>query len=269
MSSHRWCAVIVLSVLIASCGPAAAGDAIDSTPAVVVDTVLHSVRGTAPVAVLRASRPIAMDTSGRLTLELWPLAVSPDQQADETRRIVEHLHADLALVEGFESATLLANGDGSGLVLVAAWRDDLSADRGRAALTAWMYADVDSAALRRRLSGFTPRMVVRRSVGTPPMLGENAMLLLTRYSLKPGHSYGALATLADSNLAMRVLQDTSAQGGAMLVAADSTAICVLIQARTATALDLNVRGAGPLPFWAPFAQREEQLMAVVATVQHR
>ncbi len=237
----------------------------DSTAAAVVDTARDSV----PPVAQPESRPVAIDTSGLLTLELWPLAVAPEQQTGETRRIVEHLHADLALVEGFESATLLASGDGSRLLLVSAWRDQASADRGRGSLAAWLYDDADSAVLTRRLRMITPRMRVRRTVGTPPMLQENAMLLVTRYSLKPGHSYGALAALADSNLAMRVLQDTSAQGGAILAAVDSSAICVLIQARTAAALNPGVRTEGPLPFWAPFAQREEHLMAVVAAVRRR
>ena len=95
------------------------------------------------------------------------------------------------------------------------------------------------------------------------------MLQFTRYALKPGHSFGALAALADSNLAMRVLQDTSAQGGATIVAADSGALYMLLQARSATALDPRPHATGPLPFWAPFANREEQLLAVVAIIHHR
>jgi hypothetical protein len=46
-------------------------------------------------------------------------------------------------------------------------------------------------------------------------------------------------------------------------------VYMLLQARSATALDPTVLAAGPLPFWAPFADREEQLLAVVAIVYHR
>ena len=75
--------------------------------------------------------------------------------------------------------------------------------------------------------------------------------------------------MADSNLAVRVLQDTSASGGATVMAADSGALYMLLQARTATALDPNLRAGGSLPFWAPFADREEQLLAVVAIIRPR
>ena len=202
-------------------------------------------------------------------LEVWPLAVAPGRQIDETRRIVEHLQADLTLTAGFESATLLASGDGSGLVLVAAWRDSASADRASASLAGWLRSETDSLLRRRRVGTATTRVHVRRTVGTPPLLSEAAMVQFTRYALKPGHSFGALAALADSNLAIRVVQDTAAQGGATLAASDSGALYMLLQARSATALDPNLRAAGPLPFWAPFANREEQLLAVVAIVHHR
>jgi len=214
--------------------------------------------------------PIVLDTSDPLLKEFWPLALAPGKQLDATRRIVEHLEADLSIVDGFRSAALLASGDGTSLVLVAAWRDDGAADRAHAALAGWLDAETDTALARRRFGTLTPRVFLRRTVGTPPILDESAMLLFTRYALKPGHSFGALAALSDSNLAMRVLQDTAAQGGAMLVAADSGAIYVVMRARTATALDASqATNGGGLPFWAPFAQREEQLLAVVAVVQHR
>jgi hypothetical protein len=53
----------------------------------------------------------------------------------------------------------------------------------------------------------------------------------------------------------------------LLAGADSGALYMVLQARTATALDPG-RGSPPasLPFWAPFAVREEVLLAVVAIV---
>lgn len=222
-----------------------------------------------PAPIVAPRTPIALDTTGTYVLEFWPLAVAPGKQIAETRRIVEHLQADLTFVPGFESATLLASGDGAGLLLVAAWHDDDAADAARAALAGWLRAEGDTALLRRRTGTATSRALVRRTVGTPPLLADGAMLLFTRYALKPGHSFGALAALSDSNLAMRVLQDTAAQGGATVAAADSGALYVLLQARTATALDPALHASGPLPFWAPFASREEQLLAVVAVVYHR
>ena len=213
--------------------------------------------------------PITLDTVSALVFELWPLSVAPGRQLDETRRIVEHLQADLTLIPGFESATLLASGDGSGLLLIAAWHDGAAADRANPTLAGWLRAETDSLVRRRRIGTATPRVHVRRTVGTPPTLSDAAMLQFTRYALKPGHSFGALAALADSNLAIRVVQDTAAQGGATIVAADSGALYMLLQARTATALDPSLHAAGPLPFWAPFAYREEQLLAVVAIIHHR
>jgi hypothetical protein len=202
-------------------------------------------------------------------LDIWPLAVAPGRQLDETRRIVEHLHADLALQQGFESAVLLASGDGTGLVLLSSWHDDAASHRADSLLGGWLRAETDTLVRRRRLGTATTRVHVRRTVGTPPIMTDAAMLQFTRYALKPGHSFGALAALADSNLAVRVLQDTSAQGGATLAASDSGALYMLLQARRATALDPTVRASGSLPFWAPFAEREEQLLAVVAIVYHR
>ena len=213
--------------------------------------------------------PLSVDTVNARLLEIWPLAVAPGRQLDETRRIVEHLQADLTLLNGFESATLLASGDGTGLVLVAAWRNATAADKAHPALTEWLHAETDSIVRRRRLGTATTRVRVRRTAGTPPTLSDAAMLEFTRYALKPGHSFGALAALADSNLALRVLQDTSAQGGATLAAADSGALYMIVQARSATALKPGERSQRPMPFWAPFAEREEQLLAVVAIVYHR
>jgi hypothetical protein len=220
-----------------------------------------------PTPVVHA--PLTLDTASAHVLDIWPLAVSPGRQMDETRRIVEHLQADLTLVPGFETATLLASGDGAGLLLVASWHDAAAADRAGPALAGWLRAESDSVMRRRRTGTATTRVHVRRTVGTPPILSDAAMLQFTRYALKPGHSFGALAALADSNLAIRVVQDTAAQGGATLVAADSGALYMLLQARSATALDPNIHVTGPLPFWAPFAEREEQLLAVVAIVFHR
>lgn len=215
--------------------------------------------------------PLSLDTVSPLVLAIWPLALAPGRQIDETRRIVEHLQADLTLTPGFESATLLASGDGTGLVLIAAWHDDGAADRADSSLAAWLHAETDSMIRRRRIGTATTRVRVRRTVGSPPTLSDAAMLQFTRYAMKPGHSFGALAALADSNLASRVLQDTSAQGGATLVASDSGALYVLVQARSATALDPTMHATGPdrLPFWAPFAEREERLMAVVAMIRRR
>ena len=88
--------------------------------------------------------PVTLDTAGRFVLELWPLTLPPSRQMDETRRIVEHLQADLTLVAGFESATLLASGDGAGLLLVAAWHDGGAADRADPVLARWLRAETDS-----------------------------------------------------------------------------------------------------------------------------
>ena len=258
---------IVLALLSAGCGArgedTARARATDS--AAIAAAVRDSIQALPPVV----HHPITLDTVNALVLELWPLSVAPGRQLDETRRIVEHLQADLTLVPGFESATLLASGDGSGLLLVAAWHDGAAADRANPALAGWLRAETDSLVRRRRIGTATPRVRVRRTVGTPPTLSDAAMLQFTRYALKPGHSFGALAALAESNLVSRVVQDTAAQGGVVLVAADSGALYMLLQARTATALDPSLHAAGPLPFWAPFADREEQLLAVVAIIHHR
>ncbi len=252
---------VAFMLLLVACGGAK-----DAAPAVMRDSTQIPAAAPAPVVV---RQPLRVDTADTYVLEFWPLAVAPGRQLDETRRIVEHLQADLTLVPGFVSATLLASGDGSGLLLVAAWLDDAAADQAGGRLSEWLHAESDTAIRRRRVGTATARVVVRRTVGTPPILSDAAMLQFTRYALKPGHSFGALAALADSNLAMRVLQDTAAQGGATLAAADSGAVYMLMQARTAAALDPNLRPAGPMPFWAPFAEREEQLLAVVAIVHHR
>jgi hypothetical protein len=253
--------LVFAALLLAACSTSS-----DNTPPIPARAVRDStttVRAPAPVL------PIALDTSAQFVLEFWPLTVAVAEQAPETRRIVEHLHADLALVPGFENAVLLASGDGAGLLMVAAWRDTVSADRAAASLAGWLHAEPDTALRRRRLGTSTMRVRVRRTVGAPPALTDAAMLQFTRYALKPGHSFGALAALSDSNLAMRVLQDTAAQGGATLSAADSGVLYMLIQARTATALDPALHTGGPLPFWAPFASRDEQLLAVVAQVRRR
>lgn len=188
---------------------------------------------------------------------------------EETRRIVEHMHADLALMPGFERAALLASGDGSSLLLVIAWHSDSLADSAGTRLTGWLRISSDSVARRATFGTTTSRVRIRRIVGTPPMLGDAAMIQVTRFAMKPGHSFDALAMLADSNLSQRVLQDTAAQGGATLAARDSGAVYVLLQARNATALDADFRPDGPLPFWAPFAVRTESLMSVVAVVGRR
>ena len=231
-----------------------------------VTTAVDSVPLTSPVP----RPPLSIDTAGNVLLELWPLAVSGTRQAEETRRLVEHLQADLVLVQGFASATLLASGDGSTLLLAVAWHDSTAAARGDTMLTGWLRLPSDTALRRRQDGTLTPRVLVRRTAGAPPQLREGAMLQFTRYVMKPGHSFGALASLADSNLAMRVLQDTAAQGGSLLVAADSGALYMLLQARNATALDPGfARPTASLPFWAPFANREDLLLAVVAIVHGR
>ncbi|HYW49092.1 MAG TPA: hypothetical protein VE861_00725 [Gemmatimonadaceae bacterium] len=212
---------------------------------------------------------MSIDTRGDRVLEVWPIAVAKGKQVEETRRIVELMQADLTLLPGFQSATLLASGDGSALVLVASWQDESAADDGDEQLSEWLRVEGDTAERRRRDGTLTARVRVRRTVGTPPVLGDASMLQFTRYALKPGHSFGALATLTDSNLAMRVLHDTAAQGGALMAATDSGALYMLLQARNATALDPSLPVGGSMPFWGPFARREEQLLAVVATVHRR
>lgn len=257
------CAAAVVSAML---GLSACSQSADNAPPIVSRVTRDSV---VPAVAPRPIPPIALDTSAALVLEFWPLAVAPARQMQETRRIVEYLHADLALLPGFESAALLASGDGGALLVVAAWRDTVAADRASATLAGWLRTEPDSAVRRRQSGTATTRVRVRRTVGAPPVLSDAAMLQFTRYALKPGHSFGALAALSDSNLAMRVLQDTAAQGGATLAAADSGAVFMLVQARTATALDSLVPNRGTLPFWAPFAVRMEQVMAVVATVSRR
>ena len=229
-----------------------------------------TARHTAIAAVVAPQLPMILDTLDAHLLEVWPVAVPRGRQADVVRRLVEHLQADLSLMPGFASAALLASGDGSALVLVVAWEDSVAAAQGDLMLAGWLRLPADTA-LRRRTDGtLTPHVLVRRTTGAPPVLTDGRMLLFTRYIMKPGHSFGALSVLADSSLAMRVLQDTAAQGGALLAAADSGAIYMLLQARNATALDQSFPApAGALPFWAPFAVREEQLVAVVAIVHRR
>jgi hypothetical protein len=221
----------------------------------------------APLLVVQP--PIVIDTAATQIVELWPLKVAPERQIDETRRIVEQLQAELTLQPGFQYAVLLASGDGAGLVLLCAWLDDGAADRGDLRLADWLRIEADTAVLRRRIGTATTRVRVRRTAGARPVLTTASMLQFTRYVMKRGHSFTALAALADSNLAMRVLQDTAASGGATLAAADSGALYMLLQARSATALDPNIRSGGPLPFWAPFADREAQLLAVVAIIRPR
>ena len=225
------------------------------------------LRDTTPVAP--PPGPMVVDTAHDVVLEVWPLPTTPARQPDDTRRIVEHMHADLAFARGFESATLLASGDGTALVLLASWQDTASADLGRAQLAQWLRSEEDTVVRRKRFGTATVRVIARRTAGTPPQLVEAAMVQLTRYAVKPGHSFGALAELADTNLTLRVLQDTSAAGGAVLAASDSGAVYMLLQARNATALDASMTSAGPLPFWAPFATRDESLLAVVASVRRR
>ena len=252
-----------LELVLAAAVMTACGRARDTAPAAALDSV--SVKRE----VLLAPRPMTLDTADAYVLQVWPLAVATGRQLDEARRIVEHLQADLAPVSGFVSAALLGSGDGSSLVLLAVWQDDGAADRGTAPLAGWLRVPADTAGLRARIGSITPTVAVRRIVGAPPVLGNSSMLQVTRYIMKAGHSFGALAALADSNLAMRVLQDTAAQGGVMLASPDSGALYMLMQARTATALDPLLLDPQRLPFWAPFATREEQLMAVVALVHHR
>jgi len=252
--------LIAAVAVVAACG--------DPTPRGRPDSVRAVAAAPVPPAVPRP--PVSIDTVGSALLELWPLGVDRSRQADEMRRLVEHLQADLSLVPGFAWAAVLASGDGSSLLLSVAWRDSAAAGRGDTMLAGWLRLPSDTALRRRQDGTLTPRVLLRRTTGATPQFREGAMLLFTRYVMKPGHSFGALATLADSNIAMRVLQDTAAQGGALLVAADSGALYMLLQARNATALD---PGFGlpttSLPFWAPFATREEQLMAVVAIITPR
>jgi hypothetical protein len=229
-----------------------------------------------PVAVVVHDEPLlpapadlTLDTVTQRVIELWPLSFAAGKQVDESRRIVEHLQADVALLRGFETAALLASGDGSRLVLIAVWTDSGAATHGRDSLVRWLRTGDDTIALRKLTGSGTVRVSVRKSVGTPPLLLDNAMLHVTRYAMKPGHSFGALASLADTNLSLRVLRDTSAQGGATLATADSGALYIVLQARNATALDPALSSTGPLPFWAPFATRDEQLLAVVAVVRRR
>ena len=264
--SMRWPRCLCASlIMVSACGDAGrdvaatarTGTAVVPSPA--VPGVIAQPSDTALVVA----------TTGGLVFELWPLKVAPRVQLKETRRIVELMHADLALMPGFERAALLASGDGTALALVIAWRADSAADSARTRLTGWLKISSDTAARRAAFGTNTSRVRIRRVVGTPPMLSDAAILQLTTFAMKPGRSYGALATLADSNLSQRVLQDTAAQGGATLAATDSGAIYLLTQARNATALDAEFRADGPLPFWAPFAVRHERLMAVVAVVGRR
>lgn len=258
---RRGTAGLILALLcVAACR--STKDASPQTPAVVAAP-------PEPVDTTPPLRELMLDTAGRLAIDIWPLVVAPGRQLEETRRIVEHLQADLSLVRGFEIATLLASGDGSRLVVLVAWKDTTASERTRVQLAEWLHADVDTAMLRQRTGSATVRMQMRSQAGTPPTLSDAGMVQLTRYAMKPGHSFGALAALADTNLRARVVQDTAARGGVTLMAADSGALYMLLQARTATALDPGLVTRSGLPFWAPFAQREEQLLAVIAIVRKR
>ncbi|MCC7055571.1 MAG: hypothetical protein IT355_20035 [Gemmatimonadaceae bacterium] len=258
-------ALPVAGLALALTAACSRGDAAGTPPAA---TVAVPARDSVQ-PVTSPAGPMIVDTTQDVVLEVWPLTTAPGRQVEDTRRIVEHMHADLAFLPGFDAATLLASGDGTTLVLLAAWRDSLAADTASSRLAGWLRVEADTALRRRRLGTATARVQLRRTAGTPPMFSDVAMLQFTRYAVKPGHSFGALAALADSNLTMRVLRDTSAQGGATLSARDSGAVYMIVQARNATALDAALQSAGPLPFWAPFATRDEQLLAVVAGVRGR
>ncbi len=258
---HRALVALTAAVALAACGSR------DVAPRVVRDSAKQDSSAAARTPVVYP--PVVIDTASAHIVELWPLKVTPQRQMDETRRIVEQLQAELTLQPGFSHAVLLASGDGTGLLLLCEWKDDGSADRGDVRLNEWLRMEADTAILHRRIGTATTRVHTRRTVGARPALTTTAMLQFTRYVVKHGHSFIALAALADSNLAMRVLQDTSASGGATVMAADSGALYMLLQARTATALDPTLRSGGSLPFWAPFADREEQLLAVVAIIRPR
>jgi hypothetical protein len=232
----------------------------DSTP-------VTSESASAPAP--QPAAPLSLDTGSAHVIELWPMTIAPGHQLAETRRIVEHMQADLSFVAGFERATLLASGDGASLLLVAEWADTAAADSGKTLVTEWLHAETDTALLRKRTGTTSPRVRVHHRAGTPPLFTDAAMLQITRYTVKRGHSFGALATLADSSLSKRVVQDTSALGGATLAAADSGVLYMVLQARTATVLDPVLQADGPLPFWAPFAIRKEDLVSVVAVAHRR
>lgn len=251
--------VIAIAALFGACG--GRENRTDTTVPIATATVVP-VESVAP-----PPPPLVIDTAGGVVISLFFVAVDRGRQADETRRLVEHLQADLTLVPGFVSATLLASGDGSSLLVAVAWDDNVGVAQGDMMLAGWLRLPADTALRRTRDGTLTPRVAIRRTTGAPPVLRDGAMVQVTRYVMKPGHSFGALAVLAEGNLAMRVLQDTAAQGGALLSAADSGALYMVLQARNATAL-APVFGVPTtaLPFWAPFASREEQLMAVVAIV---
>ncbi len=268
---RRRCAVLFVAMIAVACARGDRRAQADSARAGVAraESLGGAARAVSPAGPALEAAALIVDTGSVPVLEFWPLPVTPGGQLEETRRIVEHLQADVAILRGFGGATLLASGDGTGLLVVLAWDDSAAADSATMAISGWLRANVDSAVRRRQLGTGTARVVVRRTVGTPPILGEAAMLQVTRFVMKPGHSFGALATLVDSNLATRVLQDTAAQGGATLAAADSGAVYVLLQPRNATALDSGLRVSGALPFWAPFAVRTEALMAVVASIPKR
>lgn len=251
--------IVGVAAIVAACGRDRANTA----------TTVAVRRADSVPAVQPARPPLSLDTIADHLVEVWPIAVAKGKQLEETRRIVELLQAELSVMSGFESATLLASGDGSSLVLVTTWRDAAAADRGDVTLAGWLRLEADTALRRRRDGTLTPRVRVRRTVGTPPTLSDGAMLQFTRYVLKSGRMYPPILAFTDSNVAMRVLQDTAAQGGALLTAADSGAVYMLLQARNATALEPGFQLGGPAPFWAPFAEREEQLLAVVAIVHRR
>ena len=255
------CGLLLAGLALTACGSR------DVAPRVVPSAIRPNSIVTTPSAIVHA--PIVIDGADMDIVELWPLNVTPAHQIEETRRVVEQLQAELTLQPGFRYAVLLASGDGAGLLLWCAWEGDGSADRGDVRLAAWLRVETDTALFRARVGTTTPRVRIRRTAGARPALTATAMVQLTRYVMKRGHSFTALAALADSNLAMRVLQDTSASGGATLMAADSGALYMLLQARNATALDPKLRSGGSLPFWAPFADRDEQLLAVVAVIRPR
>lgn len=254
--------LVLLTLCVAACG------ADKDRPAAAVSR--GPQRDTAAWTVVVPQVPLVLDTTTGQVLDVWPVIVPRGKQVDETRRLVERLQGELSLSPGFRQAVLLASGDGASLMLLVSWADSASAMRGRPTLAGWLRLESDTLVQRARLGTLTARVAVRRVAGTAPALAAETMVLLTRYMMKRGHSFGALASLVDSNLVLRVLHDTAAQGGATLAAGDSGVLYSVMLARAATALEPGSPPTGTaLPFWAPFAVRDESLMAVVAVVRPR
>ncbi|MCU0618581.1 MAG: hypothetical protein MUF40_01525 [Gemmatimonadaceae bacterium] len=221
----------------------------------------------------REPPPIAFDTGGASHLELWTLA--PGRRAADDarrlRRIVEHLHADVAIAPGFVEGALLAAGDGRRLAVLLRWRDPLAAERARPVLAGWFDVRPGDTTRAGRARGdlLAPLVAVRRVALAPLAVADSGVLVLARFARKPEAAAGVFAPVLGDDLAAQVTADPAVRGGTLLLTADSTVAVTVVQARAVNGLELPPAADAPLPAWAPFATRERWTMAVVTVVRQR